>query len=212
MALTRVKPSPARGRCRSESRTSKVSVAISLRASRTFEAATTSNPSRCSPSCSIRRTESSSSATKILGVVMRNLHYLAAPNPLDHLALQIALGNRERPGSVSNGTNIPTTSVAGVTTSYILSANRILSNIAQWEYQPGRARDLLCDGETDSIFRVTSLATISLATISLAMISLAMCSAELQNGKAFSTGTVKKQAASVFKPRTAALLTCLHLC
>jgi hypothetical protein len=93
-----------------------------------------------------------------------------------------------------------------------LSANRILSNIAQWEYQPGRARDLLCDGETDSIFRVTSLATISLATISLAMISLAMCSAELQNGKAFSTGTVKKQAASVFKPRTAALLTCLHLC
>ncbi len=58
MALTRVKPSPARGMCRSERRTSKVSVAISLSASRTFEATTTSNPSRCNPSCSIIRTES----------------------------------------------------------------------------------------------------------------------------------------------------------
>ena len=66
MALTTVKPSPACGICRSESSTSKFSVAIRWSASRTPTTATTSNPSRSSAVCNIWRTASSSSASKIL--------------------------------------------------------------------------------------------------------------------------------------------------
>src|SRR5258708_38329938 len=69
MALTTVKPSPAWGMCRSESSTSKFSAAIRLSASRTFATATTSNPSRSNAACSILRTASSSSASKILGTL-----------------------------------------------------------------------------------------------------------------------------------------------
>src|SRR5271154_5138600 len=68
MALTTVKPSPARGMCRSESNTSKVSVAIRLSASHTFATATTSKPSRTSADRNISRTTLSSSASKTLGI------------------------------------------------------------------------------------------------------------------------------------------------
>src|ERR1700687_2516510 len=66
MALTTVNPSQASGMCRSESSTSKFSIEISLSASLTVAAGTTSNPWLSKPSWNAARMSSLSSASRIL--------------------------------------------------------------------------------------------------------------------------------------------------